>query len=120
MKKMMGALAGAFIAAGMLCGCGESVDENKPLPEVQAEAAKLDAKQLEAKMEACKKFLEAKKAEMEEVAKKVKAIPLKDILGQEAKDLNAQMAKIGESVKKVTAQMDAYASELKAKAKTAK
>lgn len=82
MKRMMGALAGAFIAAGMLCGCGESVDENKPIADVQAEAAKLDAKQLEAKVEACKKFLEAKKVEADELAKKISAIPLKDMLGR--------------------------------------
>ena len=116
MKRMMGALAGAFIAAGMLCGCGESVDENKPIADVQAEAAKLDAKQPEAKVEACKKFLEAKKVEADELAKKISAIPLKDMLGPEAKNLKEQASKIGESVKKVTAQMDAYAKELKSKA----
>lgn len=66
----------------MLCGCGESVDENKPIADVQAEAAKLDAKQLEAKVEACKKFLEAKKVEADELAKKISAIPLKDMLGR--------------------------------------
>ena len=37
-------------------------------------------------------------------------------LVQEAKNLKEQASKIGESVKKVTAQMDAYAKELKSKA----
>ena len=71
---------------------------------------------LEAKVEACKKFLEAKKVEADELAKKISAIPLKDMLGPEAKNLKEQASKIGESVKKVTAQMDAYAKELKSKA----
>ena len=115
MKRMMGALAGAFLAAGMLCGCGESVDENKPIAEVQAEAAKLDAKQLEAKIEACKKFLDEKKKEADALAKKIGEIPLKDMLGDEAKNLKQEASKIAESVSKVTAQMDAYAKELKNK-----
>ena len=37
MKRMMGVLAGALAAAGILCGCGESVDENKPIAEVRAD-----------------------------------------------------------------------------------
>jgi len=116
MKRLMGALVGAVAAAALLCGCGDKVDENKSLADVQAEAAKLDASQLQAKIDQCKAFLDAKKAEAETVAGKLKEIPLKDQLGPEAKDLQAQLAKIAESGKKVTAQMDAYAKELQAKA----
>ena len=117
MKKLMGALVGAVAAAALLCGCGDSkVDENKSLADVQAEAAKLDASQLQAKIEQCKAILDAKKVEAEGVANKLKAIPLKDQLGPEAKDLQGQLAKITESVQKVTAQMDAYGKELQAKA----
>ena len=116
MRKMLGFFAGALLAAGLMCGCGENIDENKPIADVQAEAAKLDAKQLEAKVEACKKFLEAKKAEADELARKISEIPLKDMLGEEAKGLKAEASAIAESVKKVTAQMDAYAKELKNKA----
>ncbi len=116
MKRMMGVLAGALAAAGILCGCGESVDENKPIAEVRAEAAKLDAKQLEAKIEACKKFLDEKKKEADALAKQISEIPLKEMLGEKAKGLKQQVSEITESTGKVTEQMNVYAEELKNKA----
>lgn len=99
----------------MLCGCGEKVNENKPVAEVKAEAAKMDAKQLEAKVEACKKFIEGQKAEVEKVMAKIKEIPLTEMLGDKAKNLKAEADKIGESISKVSAQLEAYAKELEAK-----
>ncbi len=119
MKKLLTALACAVLVAGLLTGCGNGVDENKPLSEVKAEAATLDEAALKAKIADCEKFLAEKKAELDKVAAKVKEIPLDKILSEESKNLKDQAAKISESIKKVTDQMKVYADEAAAKAKAA-
>ncbi len=119
MKKLLTVLACTVLAAGVMTGCGKGVDENKPLSEVQTEAAKLDEAALKAKIADCEKFLAEKKAELEKVAAKIKDIPLDKILSEESKKLKEQTEKISESIRKVSAQMKVYVDEAAAKAKNA-
>ena len=119
MKKLLTVLACTVLAAGVMTGCGTGVDENKPLSEVQTEAAKLDEAALKAKIADCEKFLAEKKAELEKVAAKIKDIPLDKILSEESKKLKEQTEKISESIRKVSAQMKVYVDEAAAKAKNA-
>ena len=93
----------------------EKVNENKTPAEVKAEAANMDAKQLEGKIADCKKFIEAKKADAEAVAKKIAAIPVTEQLGEKSKKLRAEADKIGGSIKNVSAQLDEYVKALDAK-----
>ena len=119
MKKLLTVLACTVLVAGLMTGCGKGVDENKPLSEVQTEAAKLDEAALKAKIADCEKFLAEKKAELEKVAAKIKDIPLDKILSEESKKLKEQTEKISESIRKVSAQMKVYVDEAAAKAKNA-
>ncbi|MBR4597208.1 MAG: hypothetical protein IKO42_02295 [Opitutales bacterium] len=114
MKKLV-SLISVLVASAFICGCCEKVNENKTPAEAKAEAAQLDAKQLEAKIADCKKFIEAKKADAEAVAKKIADIPLKEKLGAESKKLSAEASKIGDSIKNVSAQLDEYVKALEAK-----
>ena len=66
--------------------------------------------------ETCNKILCVTTGGVNPLAKKIGEIPLKDMLGDEAKNLKQEASKIADSVSKVTAQMDAYAKELKNKA----
>lgn len=119
MKKLLTVLAGTVLAVGLLTGCGKGVDENKPISEVQSEAAALDEAALKAKIADCEKFLAEKKAELDKAAAKIKEIPLDKILSEESKKLKEETSKISESIKKVSAQMKVYADEAAAKAKAA-
>jgi len=107
----------AVLAAGLFAGCGENVDENKPLSEVKKEVAVMDATALKAKAEACEKFLAAKKQELDKVAAKIKEIPLNKILSDESKALKAEADKLNTSIRNVSAQMKVYLEEAEAKIK---
>lgn len=117
MKKIIYSVLTALILSAFVTACSESVNENKPVAEVQAEASKMDAKQLEAKVEACKKAIEEKKAEVEKIVAEIKNIPLKEMLGDKAKALKADSDKIGTSLSKIQEQLEVYTKELSAKKK---
>ena len=75
MKKLASVLACA-VAMFCLCGCGESVDENKTPEQVKSEVVTLNKEQIQAKIAACNAFIEKKTKELNEVLAKVKATPL--------------------------------------------
>lgn len=115
MKKIMLAVASCAVAGAFLCACGDGVDENKPIAEVQAEAAKLNKAQLKAKIEACKKAIESKKAEADKLAEKIAAKIAKDPLKADVKDLKERADKLATSISKIAEQQKAYVeAQLKA------
>ncbi len=121
MKKLAGVLACA-VALFCLCGCGESVDENKTPEQVKSEVVTLNKEQIQAKIAACNAFIEKKTKELNEVLAKIKATPLDKLLSEDTKKLNAQASEIRKSIEKVSAQVKAYADGIadKAKEKTGK
>ena len=94
-------------------GCGKKADENKPIADVQAEAAKMNVEQLKAKAMEYKEALVAKKAEIEKVAAKLKEIPITEQLGTEAKSLQADIANLNKSVTALTERFQVYYNKLK-------
>ncbi len=116
MKRMMTMAAAVLLAAGFLAGCGESVDENRPVSQIKEEAARLDRGQLEAKVNACKKAIESRKGEVEKLLAQVKATPLNELLSDKSKALKAELAKAEKAVSNLTAQLQAYQDELSKKA----
>lgn len=112
MKKMLLTAVAALAMGIFAAGCGESVNENMPLDQVKAEAAKLDKAQLEKKVEACKKFIFEKEAEASKLLEKA-AASIKAMKAEETQKFKAEADKVGASIKKVAAQMEAYAAQLK-------
>jgi chromosome segregation ATPase len=104
------ALAGCVLGLG---GCGKKADENKPIAEVQAEAAKMNVEQLKAKAMEYKEALVAKKAEIEKVAAKLKEIPVTEQLGAEAKALQTEITNLNKSVGALTERFQIYYNKLK-------
>jgi phage-related tail protein len=104
------AMAGCLLGIG---GCGKKADENKPIEEVQAEAAKMDVAQLKAKAMEYKDALVAKKAAIEKVAAKLKEIPATELLGAEAKALQADIANLNKSLAALTERFQVYYGKLK-------
>ena len=98
-----------------LAGCGKDVDLSKTVDEVKAAAAEMDVSQLKAKAQAYQKQIEDKKAEVEALMQKMKDIPLKDKLGEEAKELKGKISEITGSVKALGSHYEAYLDALKAK-----
>lgn len=116
MKKLASVLACA-VAMFCLCGCGESVDENKTPEQVKSEVVTLNKEQIQAKIAACNAFIEKKTKELNEVLAKVKATPLDKLLSEDTKKLNEQAAQIRDSIERVSAQVKAYADGLAEKTK---
>ena len=114
MKKLL-LLSG--IICGMLCfsGCGNGVDENKTPEQIKQEAANLDAAAIEAKIEAYKKTIEEKSAQLKAEVDKLAEIPVTEQLGEEAKKIRGNIDGIKDSLEKLGKNLDAYVDSLKAK-----
>ena len=115
MKKVTLMFAGAVVAAGLLAGCGSSVDENKTPEQIKAEVAKLDAAAIQKQIDAYKKAIEEKTQELAKVTDKIKEIPLTEQLSDNAKKLQAEAANITKSLGKLKDNLEAYVDGLKEK-----
>lgn len=105
-----------LVGALVIGGCGKKADPNKPLEEIKAEAAKMDAGQLQAMVDAYEKALKSKEGEMKALADKIKEIPVTEMMGDDAKKLKADAAKLAESAKALGARLEVYDKALKDKA----
>ncbi len=101
-----------------VAGCSSKASEDKPLDQVKAEAEKMNADQLKAKVEEYKQAIDAKKPEIEKLQKEL-GTGLTGVLSgkkpENADELKAKLEKLQASVKALTERMDIYASELKKK-----
>jgi len=124
MRTVAGLVAIAVLAAAMtgLVGCGKSgggsaagVDETKAIDQIKAEAAKMDEAALRATAEKYQKAVAAKQADLEKIVADLKDIPVTEVLGDKAKTLKDDMAKISSSVTALSERMQVYVAELKSK-----
>jgi polyhydroxyalkanoate synthesis regulator phasin len=114
MKKILLSLTLA-VSLLLLSGCGKKADENKPIGEIQAEAAKMNAQDLKAMAMNYKEAIEAKKADVENLAAKLKEIPVAQLLGGQAKQLKADIDNLNKSVSALKERFQIYYDQLKAK-----
>jgi uncharacterized lipoprotein YehR (DUF1307 family) len=98
-----------------ILGCGKKADENKPISEVKAEAEKMDTDGLRAMAIAYKEAIAGKKGEVEKLTAKLKDIPATELLGDEAKELKADIENINQSLSALTERFDVYYQKLKDK-----
>ena len=98
-----------------ILGCGKKADENKPISEVKAEAEKMDTDGLRAMAMAYQKAIAAKNSEVEKLATKLKDIPATELLGNEAKELKADIENINQSLSALTERFEVYYQNLKDK-----
>jgi hypothetical protein len=87
--------------------------ETIPVADVQAEAGKMNVEQLKAKAMEYKNLIVAKKATIETLAAKLKAIPLPQQMGAEAKGLQTDIATLNKSVAALTERFQVYYNKLK-------
>lgn len=112
MKSAITGLMTAVLCSGLLFGCGEKADENQNIEAVKAEAAKLDKAALQQKIDVYTKAIDAKKQELEKIAKQLKDIPPTELLGEKASSLKAELEKNSSSISKLTERMNVYSAQL--------
>ncbi|MHC4087422.1 MAG: hypothetical protein ACYSWZ_14985 [Planctomycetota bacterium] len=96
-------------------GCGKEADEAKPVSEVKAEAEQMDTNELRSAATRYKEAITAKKSELERITDKLKEIPVAEMLGEEAKGLQADIADLNKSVSALRERFDVYLQKLREK-----
>lgn len=92
-----------------------TVDTQKPVSEIQAEAETLSVEDLKAVAIKYKDAILAKKADVEELAAKVKEIPVTEVLGEEARALQSELKDVESAVTALTERFQVYYNALKEK-----
>jgi hypothetical protein len=99
----------------IVCGCGKKADTTKPIPEVKAEAEKMDASQLRSMAMTYKDAIATKAEEVKAEGLKLKEIPIAEMMGDKAKQLNAKIDELQKTVTDLTERYKVYLDELKKK-----
>jgi hypothetical protein len=86
--------------------------ETIPVADIQAEAAKMTVEQLKAKAMEYKNLIVTKKAAIEQLTAKLKAIPIAEQMGAEAKGLQTDIATLNKSVAALTERFKVYYNKL--------
>lgn len=107
----------AFLSVAVLTafGCGKKADPNKPLDQVQAEADKMSAADLEATAQAYAKAIAEKKVEADKIQAEIGQLKVQELFSDKAKGIKDRAAKLGEEVSALTARYQIYASQFQAK-----
>ena len=110
----------AFFGLLVLCsltllGCGKKADENKPIPEAKAEAEKMNVEQLRSMAMKYKEAVTAKTDEVKKFTDKLKEIPITKMMGEEAKELKADITDLNDSIKALNERFQVYYEKLKEK-----
>jgi len=113
MKVTMTVCTLLLVASIALVGCGGGASETKPIADVAAEAQSMDAKQLEGMVAKYQKAIESKEADLMKIKDKLKDIPVKDLLGDEAKAIKGDISEVTSSMKALSERLSVYAKELK-------
>lgn len=115
MKNVRNAVLCCLIALCLfaILGCGKKADENKPISEVKAEAEKLDTDGLREMAMVYQKSIAVKNSEVEKLTAKLKDIPVTEMLGDEAKELKADIDNLNKSVSALKERFEVYYQKLK-------
>ena len=111
-KWMIGCMVLSCAVLVLCMGCGTKASEDKPLEEVKAEAAKMGAESLQGMIDAYKKEIGKRKAELKSVQDELGKVKPLDLLKEEGKKLTAKASNIGQAVKNLTERMTVYVQEL--------
>ena len=112
-KEYTSVLLMLFAVIMLFAGCSKKADENKPLSEVEAEAEKMSVAKLKSMAMEYKDAISAKKDEIEKVTGELKNIPIAEKLGNEAKQLTAEVENLTKSVSALNERFQIYYQKLK-------
>jgi len=103
------------VCLSAVAGCGKKADENKPISEVEAEAEKMSVDKLKSMAMEYKDAISAKKEEIEKVTGELKNIPIAEMLGDEAKELKAEIENLTKTASALNERFQIYYQKLKEK-----
>ena len=107
----------AFVLLATISACGKkSTDENTPLDQVKAAAAKMDATQLRAAALSFKDSVVAKQTQLKQISEQLMAIGPTELQSQKATQLKAELDKAEKSIMALKERFNVYYEQLKAKA----
>lgn len=104
-----------LVAVVLLAGCSDEINEDKPIAQVQAEAAKMKPAKLQGKVAGYEALLAEKAAGIRGIEKQIKELSIPELMGEKSKSLKAEMGALTTSIDKLGKQMEVYAKELAAK-----
>lgn len=102
----------------VLVGCGggggaEAEVSEMTVAEVEQQSSGMSVDDLKSKVAEYEKALQAKLADLEPIQEKLKAIPMTEMMGEEAKALQADILKISEDVTALKDRLQVYYDALK-------
>ena len=116
MKSFIKTTVPAVLCAFVLIGCAGGASETKPIDQVQKEAASMDVAKLESMVKKYEASIQSKMSEIDGLKAKLKEIPLKELMGDDAKALKGDVDEVMTSVKALKDRLAVYAKALKAEA----
>ena len=112
MKKLVLFSVLALTGAVLLTGCekkgGVDVDTDKTAAQVQSEVASMKPEEIQAAIAKYQKKIEEKGAELKKETEKLSAIPLKDQMGDKAKDAREEVAKLTKELNNLKESLNVY------------
>lgn len=114
-KEYVNVLFVLLAAMLLFAGCSKKADESKPLSEVKAEAETMSIDKLKSMAMEYKDAISAKKREIEKITGELKNIPIAEKLGNEAKQLTADIENLTKSVSALNERFQIYYQKLKEK-----
>lgn len=103
------------VALFSLSGCGKKADANKPIDQVQKEAAAMSANDLQSYAEAYAKEISKQKKELEKVGEQVKSLSPKELFSDKAREIKDSLGKIEANVSNLTQRYQVYADKFREK-----
>lgn len=105
----------AVVFSVTLFGCGKKADPNKPIADVQAEADKMDVAKLKQMAVVYKDAIMAKQKDVEKIMAKIQEMGIEKAMSDNAKALQADIAKLNEAIVPLTERFEIYYNKLKEK-----
>jgi peptidoglycan hydrolase CwlO-like protein len=105
----------------VLVGCGGGgADTEAPVADVKEQSSGMSVDDLKSKVAEYENAIQSKLADLEPIKEKLKAIPMTEMMGEEAKALQADIAKLTEDVSALKERLQVYYDALKEKGEEVK
>ena len=96
-------------------GSSGGIDLSTPISELKTAAAQMDLAELEKMAQKYKDAIVAKTADLDKIKEQLKAIPMAQQMGEEAKGLQSDIAELGTAIKNLNDRLQVYVDYIKEK-----